>query len=49
MAKELISSSATKSVYRDGNTAIKEFCEGFQRPKSSMKHCATHVLRTSKH
>ena len=31
MAKELISSSATKSVYRDGNTAIKEFCEGFPK------------------
>ena len=31
IAKELISSSATKSVYRDGNTAIKEFCEGFPK------------------
>ena len=31
MAKQLISSSETKSVYRDGNTAIKEFCEGFPK------------------
>lgn len=31
MAKQLISSSETKTVYRDGNTAIKEFCEGFPK------------------
>ena len=31
MAKQLISSSSTKSVYRDGNVAIKEFCEGFPK------------------
>ena len=31
MAKQLISSSETKSVYRDGSTAIKEFCEGFPK------------------
>lgn len=31
MAKQLISSSKTKSVYRDGDTAIKEFCEGFPK------------------
>ncbi len=31
MAKQLISSSSTKSVYRDGDIAIKEFCEGFPK------------------
>ena len=31
MAKELIFSSAKKTVYREGNTAIKEFCEGFPK------------------
>ena len=31
MAKQLISSSSTKSVYRDGNVAIKEFCDGFPK------------------
>ena len=31
MAKQLISSSSTKSVYRDGKDAIKEFCEGFPK------------------
>ena len=31
MAKQLISSTSTKSVYRDGNVAIKEFCEGFPK------------------
>ena len=31
MAKQLISSSETKSVYRDGSTAIKKFCEGFPK------------------
>ena len=31
MAKQLISSNSTKSVYRDGNVAIKEFCEGFPK------------------
>ena len=31
MAEQLISSSSTKSVYRDGNVAIKEFCEGFPK------------------
>ena len=31
MAKQLISSSSTKSVYRDGDLAIKEFCEGFPK------------------
>ncbi len=31
MAKQLISSSETKCVYRDGNLAIKEFCEGFPK------------------
>ena len=31
MAKQLISSSSTKSVYRDGNVALKEFCEGFPK------------------
>ena len=31
MAKQLISSSDTKCVYRDGDLAIKEFCEGFPK------------------
>lgn len=31
MAKELIFSSEKTKVYRDGNTAIKEFCEGFPK------------------
>ena len=31
MAKQLISSSSTKSVYRDGNVAIKVFSEGFPK------------------
>ena len=31
MAKEMIFSSAKKTVYRDGDTAIKEFCEGFPK------------------
>ena len=31
MAKQLISSSETKCVYRDGDLAIKEFCEGFPK------------------
>lgn len=31
MAKQLISSTETKSVYRDGDTAIKEFSEGFPK------------------
>ena len=31
MAKQLISSSSTKSVYRDGNVAIKESCEGYPK------------------
>ena len=31
MAKQLISSSVTKCVYRDGDLAIKEFCEGFPK------------------
>lgn len=31
MAKVLISSSETKCVYRDGDLAIKEFCEGFPK------------------
>lgn len=31
MAKELIFSSAKKTIYRDGDTVIKEFCEGFPK------------------
>lgn len=31
MARELISQNATKSVYRDGNRAIKVFCKGFPK------------------
>ena len=31
MAKEMIFSSAKKTVYRDEDTAIKEFCEGFPK------------------
>lgn len=31
MARELISEKATKCVYRDGDKAIKEFCEGFPK------------------
>lgn len=31
MAKVLISQGSTKSVYRDGDIAIKEFCEGFPK------------------
>lgn len=31
MARELISQNATKSVYRDGNKAIKVFCKGFPK------------------
>lgn len=31
MAKELIFSSAKKTVYRDGNHAVKVFCEGFPK------------------
>ena len=31
MAKQLRSSSETKCVYRDGDLAIKEFCEGFPK------------------
>ena len=31
MAKELVSSNATKRVYRDGDKAIKEFCKGFPK------------------
>lgn len=34
MARELISKNATKSVYRDGDKAIKVFCKGF--PKSEV-------------
>ena len=31
MAKELIFSSAKKTIYRDGDTVIKEFCEDSPR------------------
>ncbi len=31
MARELISKNATKSVYRDGDKAIKSFCQGFPK------------------
>lgn len=31
MARELISQNATKSVYRDGDKAIKVFCKGFSK------------------
>lgn len=31
MARELISQNATKSVYRDGDKAIKVFCKGFPK------------------
>ena len=31
MAKELIFSSAKKTIYRDGDTVIKEFCDGFPK------------------
>ena len=31
MARELISKNATKSVYRDGDKAIKSFCKGFPK------------------
>ena len=31
MARELISQNATKSVYRDGDKAIKSFCKGFPK------------------
>ena len=31
MARELISKNATKSVYRDGDKAIKSFCVGFPK------------------
>lgn len=31
MARELISTNATKSVYRDGDKAIKVFCKGFPK------------------
>ena len=31
MGKELIFSSANKTIYRDGGTVIKEFCEGFPK------------------
>lgn len=31
MARELISKNATKSVYRDGDMAIKVFCKGFPK------------------
>jgi len=31
MARELISKNATKSVYRDGDKAIKSFCTGFPK------------------
>lgn len=31
MARELISRNATKSVYRDGDKAIKVFCKGFPK------------------
>lgn len=31
MARELISKNATKSVYRDGDIAIKVFCSGFPK------------------
>lgn len=31
MARQLIASSETKCVYRDGDKAIKEFCEGFPK------------------
>lgn len=34
MARELISKNATKSVYRDGDKAVKVFCKGF--PKSEV-------------
>ena len=31
MARELVSKNATKSVYRDGDKAIKSFCKGFPK------------------
>ena len=31
MARELVFTSEKKTVYRDGSTAIKEFCEGFPK------------------
>ncbi|MDO5407842.1 MAG: aminoglycoside phosphotransferase family protein [Eubacteriales bacterium] len=31
MARELISKNATKSVYRDGDKAVKVFCQGFPK------------------
>ena len=31
MARELISKNATKSVYRDGDKAVKVFCKGFPK------------------
>ena len=31
MSKEMIFSSAKKTVYRDGDTAIKEFSDGYPK------------------
>ena len=31
MARELVFTSEKKTVYRDGSTAIKEFCDGFPK------------------
>ncbi|MCD8371395.1 MAG: phosphotransferase [Clostridiales bacterium] len=43
MARELVSRSSTKEVYRDGHLAIKVFCEGF--PKSEVLNEALTTAR----
>lgn len=46
MARELISKNATKSVYRDGDMAIKVFCKGF--PKAEVLNEALVSARLEK-
>ena len=48
MAKEMIFSSAKKTVYRDGDTAIKEFCEGFPKAEVLNEHYVMQEWRPSK-
>lgn len=43
MARELVSKNATKSVYRDGDQAVKVFCKGF--PKAEVLNEALNNAR----
>ena len=45
MARALISKNATKSVYRDGDKAVKVFCKGFPKAEVLNEALIAHELR----